>query len=585
MATFEADTETAREAIKQLFEHMEIQRVVCVDDEYGRSVNVEDTIGYCAGLKVDELGKISILADIAALKDDDEDVFNSRLKEKWQNLEPDQTKQLLRQVLLLTGMDEEEEGDVNAALRLRNILDQHDVLELSLHEWQEQKNDLLQEASEKATLILFDQDMTNDGGTLDEGIKQVAATLEKDDITGVYCGLLSHTGTVDEEPAKWEQLAKEHNFEKDKFIFISKERLRNNALGFARMLKLMVLSPDCKLLKDKAKKIYSEAIEKAEKEIDGIGVYDFEHIVFTHSYDEGIWEPDMLFRLFGHFHRKNTIKLARKNDDLRELAGRIRKICHVPIPEKKEETPKHTSWEIQRQELYEDGEYINGLHLPLELGDIFEYSIGQGKAKKYVLLGQPCDLMVRPKKKNSSAGHPNTVTGAVMAEIKELDKTPHKPDTQELKYYSDTSGKKSYVMFGRAQNIRLCILDLCVFQNDGSAKFTIDQECPDGLIPAWQDYYEKLQKEIKKIINRYARISQIDSNKLPKAEREQLLKYVLPPSSHTNLFKGKIVNQTLEYPLKRIGRITQARALAILSRYTNYLARAAFDRDFGEEIH
>ncbi|MDL1982507.1 MAG: hypothetical protein LWX02_13830, partial [Deltaproteobacteria bacterium] len=83
---------------------------------------------------------------------------------------------------------------------------------------------------------------------------------------------------------------------------------------------------------------------------------------------------------------------------------------------------------------------------------------------------------------------------------------------------------------------------------------------------------------------RYIKINQIDGNKLPKEEKKQLLKYVLPPSSHSNLFKGKVVNQTLEYPLKRIGRITQSRALAILSRYTNYLARAAFDRDFGDEI-
>ncbi|MDL1986890.1 MAG: hypothetical protein LWX08_04370 [Deltaproteobacteria bacterium] len=571
----------ASEAINQLFVHMEIQCVVCVDDVYSRSTSVEDTIGHCAGLNAKDLAQIPIITDIAPLKDEDEDVFNHQLKEKWKGLDQKIREQLYRDILLLVGADKDE--DSITASFLRRILAQHGLLELSLNEWQAKKDNLLQEATEKNMLILFDQDMTNDGGTPDEGIKQVAAVK---DAAGVYCGLLSHTGTIDGEPAKWEQLAKEHNVPKDKFVFIAKERLRNNAMGFARMVKLTALSPCCQSLKDKAKDIYQAAIEDAKKEIDGIGIYDFEHIVFTHSYDEGIWEPDMLFRLFGHFHRKNTIKLARNNGELNELAGKIRKISHIPIPEKAEERPQHSSWQIQREELYEDGEYINSLHLPIELGDIFEYTPPQGNRKKYIVLGQPCDLMVRSKKDGYPAGRHSAVTGVSIAEIKKKpgEAQQNRPDIQELKYYSNTSGKKSYVMFSRAHNIRLCILDICVFQSDGVAKFTIDQGCPEGLIPSWQDYYEKVNKEIEKIINRYIKINQIDGNKLPKEEKKQLLKYVLPPSSHSNLFKGKVVNQTLEYPLKRIGRITQSRALAILSRYTNYLARAAFDRDFGDEI-
>lgn len=38
------EMEAAQEAISQLFDHMGILRVVCVDDEYAKSINVEDAI-------------------------------------------------------------------------------------------------------------------------------------------------------------------------------------------------------------------------------------------------------------------------------------------------------------------------------------------------------------------------------------------------------------------------------------------------------------------------------------------------------------------------------------------------------------
>lgn len=158
----------ASEAINQLFVHMEIQCVVCVDDEYSRSTSVEDTIGHCAGLNAKDLAQIPIITDIAPLKDEDEDVFNHQLKEKWKDLDKKKREQLYRDILLLAGADKDEDP-ITASL-LRRILAQHGLLELSLNEWQAKRDKLLQEAAEKNMLILFDQDMTNDGGTPDEGI-------------------------------------------------------------------------------------------------------------------------------------------------------------------------------------------------------------------------------------------------------------------------------------------------------------------------------------------------------------------------------------------------------------------------------
>jgi len=268
-----------------------------------------------------------------------------------------------------------------------------------------------------------------------------------------------------------------------------------------------------------------------------------------------------------------------------------------------------------------DSEYINGLHLPIELGDIFEYTSEKGNSKKYVLLGQPCDLMVRPKRNNSPGGRHHTVIESVIAEINEFDKTAHensdaeednsdpmgtallaeiaeyeekkdknpipKPDpfaSQVLSYYSDLKDKESYIMFRKTQNIRLSILDLCVFQSDGRSKIEIGTACPEGVIPTWQDHFMRLQKEFKKVVDRFERINSSVNNHVNKDDKQLLLNAIVPPSSLTNAFKGKIHGQTVEYPIRRIGRISHARAVAVLSRYAGFLSRTAFDRDFGKEI-
>ncbi len=618
MEPLDNEVNSAHNAIDQLFGCMGIMRVVCVDDEYARSINVEDVIGYCAGMKTDDLSGISLISDFLALKDQNEDVFTSRLRDNWKEFDEDQRKDVYRKIWIRSGS--EGEPDIGTALQLREILSNHDFKELSLAEWKDKKENILNEAKNNNTLILFDQDMTQEKGTDDEGVKQIAATLSHEGLTGVYCGLLSHTGSIDEEPEKWEQLVSDYGVPKSKFLFIAKSRL-NKPLGFARMLKLMTISPDCHSLNVKAKEIYTAALDKAKEEIDKIGIYDFEHIVFSHSQEEGTWEPDTLFRLYSLFHKKITIQEARGNIELNTLVNRIRKVSQIPLPSKAEETPKHNSWRIQKEELYMDADYINGLHLPIELGDIFEFTKEDGKTKKYVLLGQPCDLMVRPKKDGNPGGRHHTVNESVIAEINEFyknepengdteddnsgamenailaeiaeydekkDRNPiPKPDpfaSQVLSYYSDLKDKESYAMFRKTQNIRLSILDLCVFQPDGAAKIEIGKDCHEGVIPSWQDHYKRLQKEFKKAVNRFKRINEAVENKVKKDDIQHVLNAIIPPSSLTNTFKGKIDGQTVEYPLKRIGRINQTRAVAILSRYAGFLARTAFDRDFGEEI-
>ena len=52
---------------------------------------------------------------------------------------------------------------------------------------------------------------------------------------------------------------------------------------------------------------------------------------------------------------------------------------------------------IRHKEIYSNGELINSLHKPIENGDIFQIN-----DEKFILVAQPCDMMVRGK--GNSAG-------------------------------------------------------------------------------------------------------------------------------------------------------------------------------------
>jgi hypothetical protein len=120
---------------------------------------------------------------------------------------------------------------------------------------------------------------------------------------------------------------------------------------------------------------------------------------------------------------------------------------------------------------------------------------------------------------------------------------------------------------------------MCVFQEDGTSKFVVEQQCPNNVIPAWQLHHEKVQEDITKKIKLFLKLKdKIDS---------RLLIDFLFKSSIDRIFKAKIDDsvkgkETLNYSGKRVGRLCEPRASAMLTAYANYVCRAAFEHDFGE---
>src|SRR5207244_7515825 len=96
-------------------------------------------------------------------------------------------------------------------------------------------------------------------------------------------------------------------------------------------------------------------------------------------------------------------------------------------------------------------------------------------------------------------------------------------------------------------------------------------------IPAWKLHYEKLVKKCKKVITDADELTKRGMSIKPAAA-------LVARCSNSPLFTPTIdiAQKTVSFNLKRSARLRQPRAAALLSRFANFMARQAFDHDFGD---
>ena len=488
---------TARETVDELLNTMEISRVICVDDVYAQKQTLEDILPILAQLSPDELNRISSEIDEDIAADLPEEIRNEKFRRAWGNLNSEKQQTLSKQILAMASTkDPEDVDDSGAASILEELVGEDKLVPLSLSQWNEKYEEILDSAKTTKTLILFDQDLSMDGGSTTGGISLISNVLASDAADKLLCGLLTHTVTIDNQYEAWEEQSREHGVDRDRFVLIAKNWLSHDPLGFARMLKLVTLSPFCKLLKEKTAEILHQATDSAKEQVGNITVFDFEHIVCRAAHAEGMWEPDMLFRLFGIFHRAEARRRARGTEELEEIARHLRLVSNIPTDS--DSSPAITTWKIQQEEMYDAGDYVNKLHLPIDIGDIFKKTDG-GSSKSFILLGQPCDLMVRSDGKR----YPE-INEVMLAEIVMSDE--QRPYTEELPYFGDDPTQRYFVKLRQVYPVKLYVLDLCVYNEDGRAVFDFASSCPKGLTPAWKKRFDKSKATLEKMVRKYERL-------------------------------------------------------------------------------
>ncbi len=570
MSRNQSKSDEARKAVDLLFNHIGIRRVVSVDDRQADSkYGVEEFIGACISA-----GR-SFVVDIPSLQSmpysEDVNTWRDLIRQFWDNMDEGEKSKAFDDLQKI--VDTPHAEDTHAASALNSIFGNIELLEYSLREWHDNRDRLLSEARGGVkTLFLFDKDLSREpeaGGTEEGGIELLRDIQESTTDSEALCGILSHTTSIEQEYDAWRGY--EGRVEMDRFIFVSKQRLEaKNWSGFAGTLKLLAINGACKDLVMRISDIIRDAHADALRKIKEFTVYDIEEIVFRSSNVEGVWEPDTLFRVFNLFHRAYAMDRAKADSNLRALTDKIRSVSTISTSTPAASQTKARN--IQRLELYEDGANINRYYSPIELGDIFESTKGPFQGNKYILIAQPCDLMVRMESGQRAPG----VQEAVLAEL-----TTAKPPSSQLEAFFELpfySGEDSslFVSFRKIHTVILFALDMCVFRNDGQAIFEIGKTCPTGVIPAWKNHYRHMQEWAKGIMESSRKLCDELGISDDSEHFRSLAVLAMPPSSNTQLFQRSFSSSILNYNCKRVGRLTELRSSALLARFARYMARPAF---------
>lgn len=575
--------EAARNQAALLLRTLGVSRIVVVDDEY--APDVEKLLGHCAVLDAERAAALPHLTQIDFRAD--AEIWKAAVRDAWETLTRQQRLDLLAQaraadvVPLLAGAgalpNAQEPVDTAAAQSLEQILtpiDDCEYVTLSLRDWRARAPEFLADQKAESTILLFDRDFhREDGGTQNDG----PTLLRQVQLANVgYCGLISHTVPPGGEHDAWNALVAEYNLIPDRFVVIAKERLTTDSpdyYGFLGMLRLVALSKRYASVKSTAWTIFETSVAEASASLERLSILDFDRIIFESSRREGVWEPDTLFRVFGILMRCEARARLRENEDMSAALSAARPVSAMPqevATALRNETASREALRIQRFETYDSAEQLNRYHVPIDLGDIFEH---EANGHRYILLAQPCDLMVRSNGKRSyDAKYRRTGT------LVELVITQRAKDGWgELPYYNEETGEAAFANFAKAHQAQLSIVDLCATQGDGVARIDVDTAGPELLIASWKERYEGLRKYFRAAIQRYEELR-------ARQVSDELKLLALPQLSATAVPKAMVNNSTLEYEFKRVLRLRQPWSGALLTAFTQYQARAAFEHPFDYRV-
>ena len=427
-----------------------VSRIIVVDDEY--APDVEDLLGICSVLDKVQAGKLPHLEGINFGAD--REIWGVVVRERWGELDDAEHREVLEQARAYERHvsppadgeldNSQEHVDTKAAKLLDDILgnlEGFNYVNLSLSEWRVQESTLLGDDKAANTVFLFDRDFKREEeGTENEGIKLVREVQSKN--VG-YCGLISHTVHLGHEVEDWYSLSAEHGLDRDKFVVIAKERLTSDPpdyYGFLGMLRFVALSVRYAHVKSAAWCVFEKSVARVRTAVESLSVLDFDRIVFESSRQEGVWEPDTLFRVFGILMRREARARLHKAEDISAAFAEARRVS--AMPEKiavalREESVSSEALRIQRFESYESADELNQYFVPIELGDIFERD---SNGQQYILLVQPCDLMVRKNGKRNYEDDKHARTGTLVELVVGRDKRKAKESWRELPFYDQDTG-------------------------------------------------------------------------------------------------------------------------------------------------
>lgn len=450
------------------------------------------------------------------------------------------------------------------------------VKKLSLEQWKKISKD--EKHKYAKCLFLVDRQFTREGGGLNAG-DEIVYEIDTLNCTDYFCIMFTYTADEQcEEATRREILESQYkkvNAEKIKqtsasFHVLAKSRIHEDGsveASFAEALKHTFLRSLHFRLVGFTQSAMTLGMSDTAIELSNLSIYDIDRAVFLNSLGEGASEVDVIFRLLGLGQRRKIEDMLAQNDqNLLSTLEKLRTLQSAPVDTSQTILTKESPIKKWREEeILVRGEIVNSTHAPLACGDIFiKDTVPGGKEKRYVLLCQPCDLMVRFD--GSSKGKEG-----FFVEVIELEAGEEKNDKYKRSFYYSLEFPGGALIFDFRSwgSVSLEVLRLAVFHKDGKVAFTHGTPLPPAVhLPGWKKLFSDAQ-------NRFVAATQKNGkNELNAAY------LVLSLNEKIGGRKGNGDKSSVNFPFTRERRIRTPYAEAILSSFLNYSARVAFDHDF-----
>ena len=542
--------EELRERTAAMLQGGHITSFVYVDDKFGNTMVGKEDCKVYVGQHIDD---VCIIANPEIWEDQFED---------WWRETPENERQ---KICLSWGLS------IENADNLKNKFEQilPDNIErryLTPEQFEQERDMIIDNLDENHQLIILVDHKLEDYGRDGEDILAQIAHRGY-----VNCAVFSGTFHMDKELEQWNSSQDKANIFK-----LSKERVEsgddNDILeGLRSVLWLKQISK----LKEQTRKIYNEAAQFMNSQVDNIDPATFHKVILDRSEKEGCWEFETLMRIV-YAYLGMGVKDKMTNDGYKEFQTLTSSLREIKRDASAHKVDNKIIKKIAEEEYYESAEYINKTFSQVSNGDIFK--IGQS-TKEFILLCQPCNLEIRSDGKRKK----DTFDQFYIVPIKVLSEN-EKPKLYEVELKMVGTTQRKVVEIPSYHRVSLSLLDLVSFNSEGKAiidlKQTVENHPSKGIIQAnLMKRYGSIWKIVKEYKEKYDKIQSLTCSK---ADKDYLSKEFCRPfemgdravAKHPLKVQGK--PDVFDFQVQRVKRYKDPYAKDLLSLFMDYLSRPGY---------
>lgn len=592
--------EIPRRRIEQLLNAMRITRVIWIDDQHA----VHDGTSSLAEVKEElfrpgvlegiwgclESAKVSVSASIDKASAEEAREF---LDDQWEEFPAYlrvRITHVARAAENLAGqvpnLEREQQSSELEAISVEDLfaVDGVSFFPLSLADWRTRRATLM--AASEQTLLLVDRDFSNEGGSPTGGEQVLSDVLKDPRSSNCTVALFSHTlKTEDDERELAVEISRQHGLDTTRVTAIGKYRSRSN---LPEALRVLLLAEELESYRALILRGLDEAHAVAREKIDTLHRYTLLGSVAAAS-EEGAYELDMPARIAMNAHRPKLLTVLRDRVASPPLLERFRDtdIRDAYLEAGTENTEIKT---VLREDIFEDPHNLPELHLPIEIGDIFEtYPVGSSASKRdphyWVLLGQACDMSIRRNGKRS-----NNIEGLTLTRLRPkvsprvAERSLEAQRMHPVGRFKVEDERIWCINAAEQITVPATAIDATVFGAGGRAILPLP-ELGAPVSEGWAKRREELNKLGDKWVEDYAASAELverpDAKTSPRLYFRTLAMIGNSIAGARSYLKHGIMvdidsgSKQVEYGLRRAGRISEHKATYLLNMAIGYHGRPA----------